>query len=120
MSVSFRLCATAVAVSLASAASFGQPVGEGVQAPSVIGKSGCGPNYPAESMRLEESGTVRVKALVEADGLPSQVKVEGSSGFERLDRAAVDAVSCFRFAPGSIGGIPTPMWVRVPIRFALE
>jgi len=87
MSVPFRLCATTVAVSLASAASFGQSVGGGVQTPSVIGKSGCGPNYPAESMRREESGTVRVKALVEADGVPSQTKVEGSSGFERLDRA---------------------------------
>jgi protein TonB len=91
-----------------------------MQAPSVREKSGCGPHYPAVSRTREEAGSVLVKVLVKADGVPSEAEVERSSGFDRLDRAAIDAVSCFRFMPGSIGDIPSSMWVRVPIRFVLE
>ena len=72
------------------------------------------------SRRHEESGLVVVKALVEADGVPSMVQVERSSGFKRLDKAAKDAVSCFRFSPGAVEGVTTPMWVRIPIRFELK
>ena len=120
MSLSHRLCASGVALVLASAASFAQSTGAGMQAPSLKGNSGCGPDYPGASRRFEEAGTVLVKALVDADGVPSQTVVGRSSGFERLDKAAMAAVSCFRFAPGSIGGRPSPMWVQVPIRFVLE
>jgi protein TonB len=120
MSLSNRFYASAGALVLASTASLAQPSEAGVQAPSLKESSGCGPDYPDQSRRLEEVGSVLVKALVVADGVPSQTAVERSSGFERLDKAAIDAVSCFRFTPGSIGGIPRSMWVRVPIRFELE
>jgi periplasmic protein TonB len=120
MSFSHRLCASVVAVAFASTASFAQPSGAGVQAPSLKGNSGCGPDYPDVSRRFEETGSVLVRALVDADGVPSQTVVERSSGFERLDKAAIAAVSCFRFTPGSIGGSPSPMWIQVPIRFVLK
>lgn len=47
------------------------------------------PVYPSLSRRLGEQGRVTLRVLVEADGTPSQVQVAQSSGYERLDKAAV-------------------------------
>ena len=120
MSVSAQRGFISVVLALASAACFAQPSDAAVAVPYVQHNSGCGPNYPDMSRSREESGVVVVTAFVEADGIPSMVQVARSSGFKRLDKAAKDAVSCFRFSPGAVEGVTTPMWVRVPIRFELK
>ena len=48
----------------------------------------------------------------------AQIKV--SSGYERLDRAALEAVRKWRYIPGKRGGVPEPMWFDAPINFSLE
>ena len=120
MSVSLRGATFIVALAVASATCLSQPDVPGRTAPSVEETTGCGPKYPVVSRRFGETGDVLVKVFVGADGAPSQVQVERSSGFERLDRAAVDAVSCFRFTPASVAGVPRAMWARVPVRFELK
>ena len=50
------------------------------------------PTYPPASRRAGEQGTVRLKVLVDTNGRPSNVAVAQSSGFPRLDEAAVEAV----------------------------
>jgi protein TonB len=75
------------------------------------------PVYPRMSERLGEQGVVRLRVLVGTDGLPQQVELETSSGYDRLDRAALDAVKRWRFVPGRRGDTPETMWVRVPIDF---
>jgi protein TonB len=82
--------------------------------------SACVPAYPRDSVRLGQTGSVLVKAFIEADGTPTQVHVERSSGSERLDTAAVAAVTCFKFVPGKVKGTPTPMWFHIPIRFEVK
>jgi len=47
-------------------------------------------NYPAESRAAGEQGVVLLRITVNANGRPSAVSVAGSSGFPRLDRAAVE------------------------------
>jgi protein TonB len=76
--------------------------------------------YPAASRRLDESGLVIVAVLVDAAGLPQDVRLEQSSGFERLDRAALAGVRLARFKPFVLDGRPTAGWVRIPIPFELE
>ncbi|WBY02403.1 energy transducer TonB [Ramlibacter tataouinensis] len=115
-----RVHAWSFGLALASGACFAQTGGGSRDAPTVQENSACGPIYPAVSRRLGEAGVVFVKAFVEADGIPSQVDIERSSGFARLDKSAMDAVTCFRFRPGRIEGVPSAMWVRVPIRFDLR
>jgi protein TonB len=72
------------------------------------------------SRRLAEQGRVMVRVLIGADGLPQKAELQASSGYDRLDRAALDSVMRWRFVPGRRGDVPETMWVSVPIDFKLE
>lgn len=78
------------------------------------------PNYPKISRRLGEEGTVYLRAHVLPDGSPEQVRIDRSSGSERLDEAALDAVRKWRFVPAKRGTSAVPAWVVIPITFNLE
>ena len=73
------------------------------------------PGYPQLSRRLGEEGQVMVRAQVSADGKVLSVELKQSSGFERLDEAALKAVAKYRFT--SIGHVS---FVVVPIKFNLK
>jgi protein TonB len=75
------------------------------------------PVYPKESQRRREHGTVVLRVLVDTEGRPAQIRVERSSGFERLDSAAREAVAKFRFRPYEVNGIARPAQVLIPIGF---
>ena len=47
-------------------------------------------NYPSESRAAGEQGVVLLRITVNASGRPTSVTVANSSGFSRLDRAAVE------------------------------
>ena len=78
------------------------------------------PSYPAISKRMGEQGKVVLRVLIGTDGVPQKVEVNQSSGFDRLDRQAQDAVMRWRFVPGKRNGVPEAMWNLVPINFVLE
>jgi protein TonB len=78
------------------------------------------PRYPPISMRLREQGTVLVAVFVNEQGLAREAEVKISSGFFRLDAAAVSTVRTWRFVPGTSAGVAQPMWVTVPITFQLQ
>lgn len=78
------------------------------------------PEYPRLSRRNGESGTVIVRAFADEAGLPHQVQVEKTSGFARLDEAALAAVRKTRFRPYTEYGKPVAGWVRMPFPFELE
>jgi len=78
------------------------------------------PAYPAMSRRLGETGKVVVRTLIGADGVAQQAEVLRSSGFERLDRAAVETALKWRYVPGKRSGIPEAMWFNVPLVFVLD
>ena len=62
------------------------------------------PSYPAESRQLKEQGTVILYIIVAPDGHVDQVSVRKSSGFFRLDRAALEAVKHWRWSPTVVDG----------------
>lgn len=78
------------------------------------------PAYPAMSKRLGEQGKVLVRVLIGADGRAQDAQVNRSSGYDRLDRVALDTVLQWRYVPGKRGGVPEAMWFIVPINFVLE
>lgn len=79
------------------------------------------PPYPAMSRRLGETGRVVVRVLIGVDGRAQDARIERSSGFERLDRVALEtARERWRYVPGTRGGVPEAMWFNVPINFVLE
>jgi len=72
------------------------------------------------SKRLNEQGLVVLRVYIEADGRASKAEIRSSSGYDRLDQAALQTVLRWRYVPGKRGGMPEAMWFNVPINFVLE
>lgn len=77
------------------------------------------PSYPASERRDGHEGTVLLAFEVLENGRVGQVRIEQSSGRERLDEAAVRQASRWRFKPGTRDGVPVAMWKRIPVHFRL-
>ena len=78
------------------------------------------PAYPILSRRVGQQGKVLLRVFVNAGGTADKVEIRSSSGFDRLDEAALDAVRRWRFVPARQGDKPIAAWVLVPITFTLE
>lgn len=78
------------------------------------------PTYPMLSKRMGEQGQVLVRVLIGADGLPQKAEIKSSSGFDRLDQAALSTVLKWRYVPGHRAGVAEAMWFTVPLNFVLE
>jgi len=78
------------------------------------------PVYPRRSRMLAEEGLVKLKVRVSADGQPLSVSLEKSSGFTRLDDAALAAVKRWQFVPAKRGNQSIEGWVIVPVSFKLR
>lgn len=78
------------------------------------------PHYPLMSKRLGEQGKVVVRTLIGADGTAQQAEISHSSGFERLDQAALATALRWRYVPGKRAGVAQAMWFNVPFQFLLE
>jgi protein TonB len=78
------------------------------------------PAYPSVSRARGEQGKVMLRVLVTAGGEPGEVLVHRSSGFDPLDRAALDAVRRWKFVPARLGEEAVTAWVQVPISFTLR
>jgi protein TonB len=78
------------------------------------------PDYPALSRRQGEEGRVLMKVLVSASGGAEDVQIEKSSGYDRLDNAALNAVKRWRFIPAKKNNQPLSAYVLVPVKFSLD
>jgi protein TonB len=78
------------------------------------------PLYPPTSRRLGEQGRGVLRVLVNTAGSADEVQLRTSSGFQRLDEAARDAVRRWKFVPAKRGAEPVPAWVLIPFSFRLE
>ena len=76
--------------------------------------------YPRASRRAGEADRVVLRVLIDEHGLPRQALVNQSSGFARLDEAAIAAVLKARFRPYSDNGQPLAGWAVVPLSFDLQ
>ena len=72
------------------------------------------------SHRLGEQGKVLLRVLIGVDGSAQKVELQKSSGFDRLDQAAMIAVAKWRFIPGKRNGVVEAMAHTVPVSFSLE
>jgi TonB family protein len=60
--------------------------------------------YPVVSRRMGESGTAHLYARVSEAGCVTEAMMTSSTGYARLDSAALDFVARARFKPAEIGG----------------
>lgn len=67
---------------------------------------GSPPRYPMESRRKREEGTVVLRLLIDSEGRVADISVAESSGFTRLDQAALQAIRKWRWQPTIRNGQP--------------
>lgn len=63
------------------------------------------PKYPPLSRTLGEEGTVTFALEIDREGKVTDAEIVESSGYERLDQAAQEAVEAARFAPTMKEGV---------------
>jgi protein TonB len=79
------------------------------------------PDYPPMSKRLGEEGSVVLELYVLEDGRVGEAKVKTSSGFPRLDEAALKHVKrSWRLLPGTKNGKAAPMWYPFKVTFKIK
>ncbi|WP_347302638.1 TonB family protein [Croceibacterium sp. TMG7-5b_MA50] len=77
------------------------------------------PRYPVQSRRKREQGTVELLLTLGTDGTVETIAVSRSSGFDRLDDAALSAVRRWRWEPIMQAGAPVRVRGIVAIPFVL-
>lgn len=102
-------------------------VSSGAGTPDYVGPSASAdylknphPKYPKISLRRKEAGTVLLALTVTAEGRAKDVRVLKTSGYPRLDKAALDAVKDWRFIPAKRLGRPVDADYQLPIHFKLR
>lgn len=84
-------------------------------------ESSCSlPRYPAASERLREEGVVTLRFLISENGQVISGQVDKSSGYKRLDDAALAALSLCKFKPATVDGKPKQDWSALRYRWELK
>ena len=78
------------------------------------------PVYPAESRRLRETGIVVLRVELSEMGDVAAARVQDSSGYRRLDEAALNAVRTWRCTPAVRHGQPVRAVALQPFKFILQ
>jgi protein TonB len=92
-----------------------------ITAPQIDPRRGLSePMYPAESIRAGHTGTVVLSIYVLKDGRIGDIRLDASSGYSKLDEAAIREARRWRLKPGMRDGVPVAMWKQIPITFQLQ
>ena len=110
-----RMLGLVAAVLVASA-----PAVFAAEVPASFDSKNCKAEYPKASLMNEEQGTVSMSFLVKPDGSVADSKVEKTSGFKNLDKAAIKALSACKFKPGTKDGAPAETWTKVDYAWKLD
>jgi periplasmic protein TonB len=91
-------------------------IGGGVSAPRQI--YAPDPEYSEEARKAKYQGKVVLWAIIGADGLPRDIRVQQPLGMG-LDQNAIAAVRQWRFDPARKGGQPVAVQVNIELTFRL-
>ncbi len=78
------------------------------------------PDYPAISRRMGEEGKLVLRVELDEAGHIDEAKVINSSGYERLDAAALTAVKSWQCNPSLRNGQPVRAVALQPFNFVLQ
>lgn len=76
--------------------------------------------YPAESKRLKEEGAITVIARVMPSNCASEFAIVESSGFPKLDAAALEVAEASRYAAATENGVPVESQLIFKVKFVLH
>ena len=94
-----------------------------ISAPKNVSHLDCNiakPDYPALSRRRGETGTAYVRFVVGLTGNLENVELKKSSGYDRLDDAALAAVRASACKPYLENGVPIRAAYTQPYQFGLS
>ena len=77
------------------------------------------PKYPSASRRMSEEGMVTLSVHVLVTGYVNDVQLKKSSGYARLDDAAISAVKKWRYVPARMDETPVACWHIQAVKFSL-
>ena len=83
------------------------------EVPPVFDAEQCTVDYPERARLNKEEGDITLSVLVTAQGKVADAKVEKSTGFRELDKAAIVAVARCTFVPASKDGSAVESWTTV-------
>ncbi|QBE62768.1 energy transducer TonB [Pseudoduganella lutea] len=89
------------------------------EVPASVDARKCKAEYPKASLLNEEQGAVSMAFLVSPAGDVVESKIEKSSGFKNLDKAALKALTACKFTPGKKDGSVAQTWAKVDYVWAL-
>ena len=93
----------------------------GKTSPPVVDMQSCTkPVYPLASVRNGETGTVTLSMLIAPNGQVSDTRVDQSSGYKALDKAARSALSACHFQPAMRDGVAESAWVQIQYVWKLD
>jgi protein TonB len=78
------------------------------------------PEYPEDARLSRQQGVVLLLVDVSQDGGVLKVSLQRSSGYRRLDDAALRVAKAWKFKPATVAGQPIRSQVEVPVRFKLQ
>ena len=106
-------------VTPAAAASSGQS--NGLPQARIRASAQCvAPSYPRRSIMNNEQGVSQIELLIGEDGRVRESRVAQSSGFFRLDQAALQALSACEFEPERMNGEARQAWARIRYVWRLD
>lgn len=109
---------TATQTASAGGASASEGGGSGTHGPVLI--KGGQPRYPTAAMRSAQEGWVEVSFTISAEGTVGNVKVLDAQPRHVFDRAAMDAVSRWKYEPAMQAGSPVASDRQQRIEFKLN
>lgn len=78
------------------------------------------PVYPALARRQGWQGTVILQAIIDEAGQISDLEIVQTSGYQVLDRSAMEATLASSYRPAVLGGRTMSSLVEIPVRFVLR
>lgn len=78
------------------------------------------PEYPKNALRNGDTGIVSLALLIGTNGQVSESRIQKSSGFRELDRAAIAALSMCKFKPATNNGVAQPAWGQMAYVWRLD
>jgi protein TonB len=90
------------------------------EVPATFDPKSCKAEYPKASLMNEEQGTVSMSFLVSPDGSVVEAKLDKTSGFKNLDKAAIKSLSACKFKPGTKDGSAAQTWAKVDYAWKLD
>ena len=91
-------------------------IGNGVTQPRILKK--VEPQYSEEARKNKLQGTISLSVIVDATGAPTQIAVLRPLGMG-LDEMAVQAVSQWKFSPGTKSGSAVAVYTQIEMTFNL-